>query len=452
MTDFTQLRTIVSGPVLTPDDAGFAEELVSNNREWVHTPQGVVGAASAADVAEAVRFAAANDLPVRILATGHGDEAAITTGLVITTRRLDQVVVDPATKTATFGAGVRWSTIVAAAAEHDLAAITGAAATVGAIGYLLGGGLGPLARSHGMSSDYVIGFTVVTAAGDIVEASAAENTELFWALRGGKGGLGVVTGASLRLVKLPDLFAGNMIFSDEHIEAVLAGWAAYTPTAPINVTTSIAIVRMPPLPELPPFLSGKTVAMVRFAYPGDPARGAELAAPLRALAPAVVDSIRPMRPIEVPSIHNDPTDPVAAALFGGLLDRIDENLVTALLDLAGAGKECALVSVELRHIGSAAAVDVVEGSAAGGRDASFTFAGVGILMQPGIEPAVRADGARLLDAVAPYLSPVTNINFATTAYLDPALFATCWSLADAARLANIRADLDPTGVFAFAPA
>jgi hypothetical protein len=452
MTDFTPLREATTATVLTPGDNGYATELLSNNLFWQHTPEAVVAVTSAADIAEVVRFAAAAELPIRMLATGHGDESAITDGIVISTKHLTDVSVDSEAKTATFGAGATWGSVVALAAPYGLAASTGAAPGVGAVGYLLGGGFGPLARSHGMSSDYVTSFTVVTADAAIIEANATSNPDLFWALRGGKGGFGVVTQATIRLFDLPELFAGNILFAEEHIEVVLRGWADYTAVAPAAVTTSVAIVRLPPVPSLPPFLSGKTLIALRFAFPGRAEQGAELVAPLRALAPSVVDSVRPMTLIEMPSIHNDPTDPAPVTAYGRLLIGIDHNLVTALLDLAGAGREYSLVSVELRHLGAALEVDVAEGSAAGGRSGAFTLTGIGMLASPELVSAVHAGGEALLSAVGPWISPQTNINFATTAFRDPAQFAASWPPATFERLAALRAEYDPAGLFPFGPA
>ncbi|MEF2977468.1 FAD-binding oxidoreductase [Subtercola sp. YIM 133946] len=456
MTDFAPLHQSIGTALLTPDDAGFADEVRSYNLRWVHTPEAVVAATSADDVAATLTFAAAAGLPVRVLATGHGDEFAITDGIIVSTRHLRGVTVDPEASTATFGAGTPWSEIVAAADEHDLAAITGAAATVGAVGYLLGGGLGPLARSHGMSSDYCVAFTLVTPAGAVVEVDRSSHPELFWALRGGKGGLGIVTRATVRLVALPELFAGNIIFAEEHIEQVLRGWADFTLTAHDHVSTSVAVMRLPPLPELPPFLSGKNVIALRFAYPGNADEGAALLAPLRALAPALVDSVRPMRPIEVPSIHNDPPDPAPAATTGALFGHIDSTFVDALLEQigpgAGGGAPIPLVAVELRHLGSAVAVDVPEGSAAGGRSATLAMASVAVVIGPALAPAIDAANAALVAALTPWLSPETNINFATSAFRDQAQFTAAWPPETFARLAALRAEFDPAHVLPYGPA
>src|SRR5580692_9455882 len=124
MTDVSELRTRVTGPVLVAADAGYAEESTSWILNFTHTPAVVVGVASAEDVVAAVRFAAANDLAVRVQGTGHGSHAPITDGMLITTRRLDTVRVDSGSRIATIGAGVTWDPVIVAAAQHGLAPVT----------------------------------------------------------------------------------------------------------------------------------------------------------------------------------------------------------------------------------------------------------------------------------------------------------------------------------------
>lgn len=108
--------------------------------------------------------------------------------------------------------------MIEAVAGHGLTPIAGASTDVGVVGYILGGGLGPLARSHGFSSDYLTGLTVVTGSGESLEASETENADLFWALRGGKVGFGIVTEVRMRLVKLPMLYAGSLFFEEKDID------------------------------------------------------------------------------------------------------------------------------------------------------------------------------------------------------------------------------------------
>ncbi|RYE39201.1 MAG: FAD-binding oxidoreductase, partial [Hyphomicrobiales bacterium] len=213
-------------------------------------------------------------------------------------------------------AGARWDAVTAAAAEHGLAPISGAAGTVGVVGYLLGGGLGPLARSHGFSSDYIESFTVVTGTGDVVIASQDHNSDLYWALRGGKGGLGIVTEVRLRLIELSTLYAGSLFFEEEHIEAALRGWIDWTATAHAQVSTSAAILSFPPLDFIPEPFRGRRLLHLRFAYPGSHEEGETLAAPLRAFAPIYMDMLGVLPVAGVASIHNDPCDPCPTWMEG----------------------------------------------------------------------------------------------------------------------------------------
>jgi len=451
MTDYSQLASDVAGPVFDPQTEGYAQELLGINLVFTHTPDVVVGVTSAADVSAAVRFAAAHSLPVRVLATGHGVHSAITDGLVLTTKRLDAVEIDAQTGVATIGAGVRWASVVEAAAPLGLAPVTGSAAGVGVVGFLLGGGVGPLARSHGFGSDFVLSFSVVIGTGELVEASDTENPDLYWALRGGKGGLGIVTSVRVQLVELSEIYGGNMLFEAEHIENVLRTWVDFTATAPDGLTTSVAIMRFPPLDVVPAPLRGKTLLALRVAYPVSAEVGERAIAPLRAAAPAMMDNVGVLPVAAIATIHNDPTDPGKAWTSGGMLSSVDQDLATAVLGVVGAGKQVPLVAFELRHIGAATGTDVAGGSAVGGRGNDFTFMLIASLMQPGIEGAVEAAAADVLDAIAPWVSPETTINFAGPAH-DVAQFATSWPADTFARLASVRSTYDPDRVFVFGPA
>ena len=445
MTDISELRSALSVPVLGPSDPGFSAEVAGANLAVVNEPDAAVGVASAADVAEAVRYAAANRLPVRVQATGHGAHAPITDGLLITTRRLDQLRIDQEARTATIGAGVSWGAVIDAAAEHGLAPVAGSSRQVGVVGYLLGGGLGPFARSHGFSSDYVLSFSVVTGLGEPVEASATQHAELFWALRGGKSGLGIVTGVTIRLVEVPSLYAGLLLFEGRHAEAVVRGWVDYTGHAPDAVTTSIAALRFPPVEAVPEQMRGRSFVALRFAFPGDLAEGEHLAAPLRALAPALTDALGPLPLAQVGLIHNDPEGAAPSWSNGTLLSPIDQDFATALLAAVGPGAP--FVAVELRHLGGATRRDVVGGSAVGGRSGAYTLSLIG-MPDPGLFPAVLPAAAEAVyEALRPWINAESTINFASHSLAG----TPSWSPETAARLAEVRAEYDPRGVFGATP-
>ncbi|MDX2086235.1 MAG: FAD-binding oxidoreductase [Kofleriaceae bacterium] len=251
MTDLSTLRAAVAGVVLTPGEAGFVDLVAPWLQGAAITPAVAVGAKTPSDVALAVKFATAEGHPVRIQATGHGAHDPITSGVLVVTKGLDHLTIDAQSKSATIGAGVPWGAVITAAAEHGLAPIAGSSGTVGVVGFLLGGGLGPLIRSHGFGSDYVRELEVVTADGALVRASTTQHPELFWALRGGKGGLGVVTEVTIALVDLPTLYGGTLMFDAPYIESALRAWLAYTATADARVSTSAALMRFPDAPFIP---------------------------------------------------------------------------------------------------------------------------------------------------------------------------------------------------------
>lgn len=441
-TSVAEFAALIAGPVLMPGQPGYDEEVAGFNAAVRHRPEMVVGASSTEDVVQAVRFARARGWRVALQSTGHGAHLPVETGLLVTTRRIDFVQVDVAARGATVGAGARWGAVVASAAPHGLAPIAGAAPSVGVVGLLLGGGIGPLVRSHGFASDYLLGATLVTGTGEVVTTSGDQNPEILWALRGGKPRLGAVTEVRLQLVDLPALYAGSLFFEEPHIEAALRGWIAWTAQANPRVTTSVAVVRFPPLDSFPPPLRGRRLLTLRFAYPGDPTEGARLAAPLRAIAPVYLDAIDALPIAEVARIFNDPSGPVPAWSSGGLLAQVDQDFASALLRRVGAGTDSPFLAAEVRHLGEATTHDVPEGSAVGGRGARFTFSLVAT--NPAQFAALPDAEAGLVGDLARWLSPEDNGNFAPNPHVSRAVTG---APAVRARLAELARRYDPDGLF-----
>jgi FAD/FMN-containing dehydrogenase len=450
MVDYAALATTVSAPVLRPDDDGYAAACTGINLAYVPTPDAVLRPASVDDVVAAVRFARDAAIPVRVLATGHGAHAAPAGGLLLNLAGFDALRIDAAARTATFGGGITWAPVIAAAAEHGLAPVTGSSATVGAVGFLLGGGFGPLARTFGAGSDYLLSLRVVTGTGELMTASADENPDLFWALRGGKGGLGVVVEATVRLVELAELTGGALFFDVADAAAVFDGWVAWGATAGPEITTSFNVTRFPDLDMVPPPLRGRHLASLKVGVAADPATAESLVAPLRALAPIVLDGVGVLPPAETARISNDPTDPGPAWSRGFLLRAADADLGRALLDVVGAGTHAPFIAVELRQFGGAIAHDVAGGSPVGGRENAYAAMVIGV-PDPGLfETVLPGAYAGLREALGPWIAPTTTINWLTETE-DPAQFRSAWSPADFARLAEVRRAYDPDGVFPYGP-
>jgi hypothetical protein len=416
--------------MLSPSDAGYTDEVTGFNLAADATPDLVVAATSTGDIVDAIRFARANGHRVHVQGTGHGGPFPIRGGLLVSTKRLDLVRVTG--DIATVGAGATWAAVIAAAAPLGLAPITGSAATVGVVGYLLGGGFGPLVRSHGVSSDYLAGATVVTGTGDVVDT--VEHPDLLWALRGGKFGLGIVAEVRVRLVPLRSLYAGALIFEEQHIAAALRRWVDYTSNADPDVSTSIAIANFPPIDAIPAPLRGRRVLALRFAFPGAIADGERLAAPLRAAAPIYIDDLRELGAADVAKIHNDPPGPVPSWARGALLDRIDHDFATTLLGHVGPNTSAPFIAAEVRQLGNASARDVPEGSAVGGRGARFTASLIGVPAPELFASVIPTAADRILASFAPWRSTEENINFLGEP-AEPARIERAWP-------ADVRAKLD----------
>ncbi|HEV7187415.1 MAG TPA: FAD-binding oxidoreductase, partial [Blastococcus sp.] len=311
--DVDDLRSQVRGPVLAAGDDGLADEVSAWNVAVQHTPAVAVGATCAADVVAAVGWAVAHDLRVAVQATGHGPVRNACGSLLITTRRMQGVHIDPDRRIARVQAGVRWAAVMQAAAEHGLAGLCGSSSDVGVVGYTLGGGMGSFGRRYGFAADHVTAVEMVTADGVLRRVTADSEPELFWAVRGGKGNFGVVTALEFGLVPVPSLFGGGLFFAGDDAPALLHRFREWAPTLPEEVGTSIAILRLPDLPELPPPLRGQTVVHVRFAYAGtDHTLAERLLSPMKVAGTILLGFVGPMRTDELDAIHMDPKDPMPA--------------------------------------------------------------------------------------------------------------------------------------------
>jgi FAD/FMN-containing dehydrogenase len=449
MPDLSSLARSISGSVLTPADDGYAAACTGFNLAVVPRPDAVLVARDEADVAAGVRYARDAGLAIRVIATGHGAAPVPDGGLLINVSALDAVSVDPSARTATVGGGAPWRDVIAQAAPHGLAPIAGSASGVGVVGFLLGGGLGPLSRHFGVGSDQLLSVRVVTGSGEIVTASADENPDLFWALRGGKGGLGIVTSATVRLVEVAELYGGALLFDATDARAVLTGWLAWGADADPRITSSVAIIRFPDFDEMPPPLRGRHLVAVRFAAPVDAASGERLAAPLRSLAPVYVDGLGPLPLAEIGKVHSDPDGPLPGWTRGLMLDAIDDRFVDALLGIAGAGTEAPFLGVEVRQLGGAIA-DPAGDSAMGGRENPYTLTVIGAPNPALFATVLPAAFAGLRATLAEWIAPTTTINWLGESE-DPAEFRSAWSPAAFDRLAEVRRRYDPSGMFAFGP-
>jgi FAD/FMN-containing dehydrogenase len=436
------LRRGLSGPVAVPGDEAYARLTAGFNLAVTATPALIVEAHDARDVAAAVRYAAGEGLPVAVQATGHGLADTMDGALLVHTGRLGECVVHPEEGWARVGAGVRWQRLIDEAAPHGLAPICGSAPGVGIVGYTTGGGLGPIGRTYGWSSDRVRAVELVTGDGEFRRVTPSDEPDLFWAVRGGKGAVGIVTAMEFDLVELPSLYAGALYYTETAPSEVLHAWRAWSADLPSEATTSLAFMQLPPLPGVPEPLAGRFTVAVRFAWTGSDTRGAEVLAPMRDRKPTI-DAVADIPFTRIGMVHNDPTDPMPVYETTDLLTALPAEAADALLAVAGPDAASPQVIVELRQLGGALAAEPEHPSAVCHRDAAFTLATIGVLTPPSAE-ALRAHAAEVRAAMAPWATGGALANLA--AEVGEERIARSYDQATLTRLREMADRYDPANV------
>jgi hypothetical protein len=446
--DVRALAAEVAGPVLLPGDDGYAAECATFNLGHALEPAVAVGATSAADVQAAVRFAAARGMPVAVKATGHQTACPAHGALVICTGRMNRVTVDAAGRTARIEAGVRWRQVIDEAARGGLAPMNGSSSRVGVVGYLLGGGQSVAwSRSKGYAADHVVSLDVATADGQLRRVTAEREPELFWALRGGKGNFGVVTALEAALFPQARIYGGGIWFALEHVSAVLHAWRAWVETLPEEATSSIAVQRLPPLPSLPAPLRGASLVNVRFTHLGSAAEGGRLIAPVRASAPAVLDTLADMPYAAIDAVYLDPPEPLPFIEGTTMLRDLPADAVDAFVALTGPQSGYPLVTVEVRHLGGAMDREPAVPNAVPTRGIPFLLFSVGV-GGPAERAAMAGPLRDLLRGMQPWAAARSMINFMRGAD-GPSVeeVRAAYGPERYERLARIKRTYDPLNVF-----
>jgi hypothetical protein len=444
-----ELKAKVKGQVFTPGDEGYDRARMAWNLSVSQYPAVVMFASDAADIIEGVRFARQVDLGVAVQATGHGVIRPANDCLLINTSQMNSVRVDPDSRTAWVEAGAKWGRVLEAASVFGLAPLLGSSPDVGAVGYTLGGGLGWLARKYGLSTDSVRAIDLVTADGQRVHASQDENSDLFWGLRGGGGGFGVVVGMEIQLYPVSTVFGGNLIYPVEMASDVIARYRDWIETIPDEFTTSFAIMNYPPLPMVPEFLRGKSFIMVRGCYCGAVEEGqAYLQDWLDWRAP-VANMFQEMPFSQAATISNDPVDPVPGVASGAWLHELSDDAIQTLVDYGVSVQGSSpVLQTEVRHVGGAMGRASRVENAFGHRDHSLLLEMVGMAPTPEAKSYVQEFIGRFKDALSPSLTGGVYMNFLegeeahrrTRDGYPPEIYK---------RLMALKAEYDPENLFRF---
>jgi FAD binding domain len=438
---FDRAVAALGGKIVLPEHPGWDEARLAWNLAVDQQPAAVVFPETAEDVVAAVELARAFGLRVAAQGTGHnaGPLGQLDDTILVKTERLRGIEIDPETRVARVDAGVRSLELVEAAARHGLSPLPGSSPDVGVVGYTLGGGLSWFGRKYGLAANSVHAIELVTADGRFVRADREHESDLFWALRGGGGTFGVVVALELRLVPVSEVYAGVLWWPIERDREVLHAWAELTRNEPPDELTTVGrYLRLPPLPDIPEPVRGKSFVVVEAIHLGEPEQADELLAPLRALGP-VMDTVGPMSTPALSRMHMDPEHPVPARGGGMLLRTLPAEAIDELVRTAGAASSSPLVSLELRQLGGELARARPENGALAAVDAGYALYGVGVAPTPEAAAAVGVHVEDVTDAMSPWTAERTYLNF-SEARRDP---RTLWADDAYDRLRRIKAAVDP---------
>ena len=340
----------LQGEVITPDDAAYEEARRVFFKGFDRNPAAIVRPTAAEEVARAVNQAREGGLELAVRSGGHSRAGYGTWdgGLVVDLSEMNGVDIDADAKTVWVGTGTRAGEFTNATGEHGLVTGLGDSGSVGIGGITLAGGIGFLVRKNGLTIDDLLAAEVVTADGEVVEASEDSEPDLFWAIRGGEGNFGIVTRLKLRLHEISEIVGGMLILPAT--PETINGFIEAANDAPEELSTIANIMVAPPMPMIPEEAHGKPVIMGLAAYVGPVDQGESAFAPFRALAEPFADMLRPMR---YPELYEGPEpEPQFAAGANFFGDSLAPDGAEAILEELP--KSTAMIkSVQLRVLGGA---------------------------------------------------------------------------------------------------
>jgi hypothetical protein len=434
------LKAMVASDVFVPGDEGYDDARRAWDLAVDQRPAVVVFAESVVDVVRTVRFAGMQGMRIAPQGTGHGalPLEQLEGAMLLKTSRMRRVDIYPASRAARAEAGAEWEDVVAPAGEYGLAALAGTSPNVGVTGYTLGGGMGWLARRYGLAANSVTAVEVVTPDGRLVRADADHEPDLFWAVRGGGGSVGVVTALEMELYPVTELYAGALFFPIERTSEMLHAWREWTDTVRDEVTSIGRLLRLPPLPEVPELLRGRAFALVEAAYLGDALTGSELLRPLRALGPEL-DTFATIAAPALAQLNMDPEQPIPNVGDGAFLTDFPPGAIDTLLAVAGPAVDTPLQSIEIRHLGGALGREADRGGPQTRVDAKYLMFAGGVTATPEQGHAVRTHLRALKDALSAWHAGYDYYNFAET----PAEAEVVLPPPSYERLREIKAAYDP---------
>jgi hypothetical protein len=405
------LRQTLRGTVVTPDDKAYDEARSAWNAMVDKRPALIVQPVDAADVAVAIAFGRREGLELGVKCGGHSvvGQAIPEGGLQIDLSRINGVSVDPDKRLARVGGGALLRNLDQATLEHGLATTAGNVSHTGVGGLTLGGGMGWLGRKFGMACDNVVAFEIVTADGEILTASEAENPDLYWGLRGGGGNFGVVTEFTFRLHPITNrALLVDFFYPQEAGPAVIRAFRELAMSAPPEANPTAWAGTAPEWPFLPAELHGTDLVNIGFVWVGDPEEGRKLIPALREIATPVADVIEESSYLELQASADESMKPGLRRYWKGhYLRELSDTAIEAFLGRGGPAREGELrAKGSLLGYGGAIGQVGIGDTAFSHRDALFEFITTEGWEDPAEDVARMAAPRRFAAAMEPFASGV----------------------------------------------
>jgi FAD binding domain len=330
--------------------------------------------------------------------------------ILIKTERMRDVTVEG--DKARAEAGALAEDVGNAAIKDGKCSMPGTSPNVGVIGYTLGGGLSWLGRKYGWACNRATAIELVTADGEARTVDAASDPDLFWALRGGGGGYAIVTALHVELLPIAEAYAGALLFPAEVGAEGVRRYLDWAATAPEEVGSTMRLLQLPPIPDVPEPLRGQKLLGIAAACIGSKEEGENAIAPLREIGEPVMDTFDQIPAPGLSRIAMDPEPPVPGLGHHRVLGELPDEAVDAFYDAAGPESGSPLLLAELRQLGGALGRPAENGGALDKLDANWVMLGIGMLMDPAMRDPIDAQLDKLADAMNPWAAEVGYFNYA----------------------------------------
>jgi len=441
------MKNAIKGRVLTPDDVNYDQARQVWNAMIDRRPAVIFQPAEPADVPPVIEFARENELEISIRGAGHNiaGNAVSNGGVMIDFSNMRDVRVDAGKKRAYVGPGATLADLDSATQRHGLATPVGINSTTGIAGLTLGGGFGWLTRKHGMTIDNLISADVVTAGGEKLRASAQDNPDLFWALRGGGGNFGIVTEFEFALHSVgPQILAGLIVFPFAQAKQILTHYRRLADTAPEDLSVWTVLRQAPPLPFLPQNVHGKEVVVLPIFYTGNLAEGEKMVARVRSFGEVLGEHVGAQPYTEWQKAFDPLLGPGARNYWKSHnFTELSDGALDAIIEYAGKlpSPQC---EIFIGHIAGAANRVASGAMAYAHRDAKFVLNVHGRWDSPTDDKSCIEWARAFFNASAPYASAGAYVNFMTEeeSHRIAAAYGSNYD-----RLVQLKRRYDPENVF-----